>query len=168
MQIKRIYEAMFLIDTRLGSQWDQVKEAVDRLMSRADAELLYCKQWDDRRLVYDIGGLNRGIYILTFFKAAPDRIPGLERDVRLVDGIARALVLRQETLSEEKIRELAEGEGIVPIRLPPDRQYGFRGGAGEGDEAPYPRHDRPARVAAGPEADDVDRVEETSDESESE
>jgi ribosomal protein S6 len=159
---------MFLVDTRLSSQRDQVKEVIDRLMSRADAELLYCKEWDDRRLAYDIGGMNRGVYILTFFKAAPDRIPALERDVRLVDGIARALVLRQETLSEEKIRELAEGEGIVAIRLPPDRPYGFRGGAGEGDDAPYPRHDRPARVAVAPDVADGDRVEETSDESENE
>jgi len=119
LETKRIYEGMFLVDTGLGSNWDRLEETIGRLMTRAEAELLYCKKWDERRLAYQIAGRKRGMYVLTFFKASADRIAGLKRDVGLTEGLIRLLVLRRDKLSEEKVRELAEGPGIIPVRTFP-------------------------------------------------
>lgn len=140
MEIKRIYEAMFLVDVKLADQWEQVEQTVGRLMDRAEAEILYCKKWDERRLAYDIEDRRRGVYVLTFFKSSPERIVGLERDVQLTDGVLRVLVLKEEKLTEEKIRELAEGEGIVPVKiLPFYAKYGAESPRARAETADKPR-----------------------------
>lgn len=120
MQVKRIYEGMFLAETGFASNWERVEETISRLMERAGAELLYCKKWDERRLAYEIDGKKRGMYVLTFFKASPDAPTTLERDVQLTHGLLRVLVLKQNRLTEEKITELAAGEGLLPVHAGPD------------------------------------------------
>ncbi len=60
------YEAMFIIDPTFGATFETCEQEVKRLMERAEAELLFCRKWDDRRLAYKIKGRKRGVYVLTF------------------------------------------------------------------------------------------------------
>ena len=90
------YEGMFLIDPTFGASFENCEAEIKRLMERAEAELVFCKKWDERRLAYHVNGRKRGVYVLTYFKAKPDKIVSLERDVKFSEAIRRVLVLRAD------------------------------------------------------------------------
>ena len=102
------YEAMFVMDSGVASDWQLVEGEIQRLTDRAEAELLCCRRWDERRLAYDIGSHKRGCYVLTYFRADPSRITGLERDAQLSENVLRMLVLRADHVTEEEIRTHAQ------------------------------------------------------------
>ena len=102
------YEAMFVMDSGMASDWKLAEGEIKRLTDRAEAQLLCCRRWDERRLAYEIGGRKRGCYVLTYFRADPSRIVGLERDAQLSENVLRTLVLRADHVSEEEIRTHAQ------------------------------------------------------------
>jgi len=95
------YEAMFLFDPTFGASFENCETEVRRLMDRAEADLLFCRKWDDRRLAYRIKGRKRGVYVLTYFKAKPEKIVPLERDAQLSEDILRVLVLRADDVTPD-------------------------------------------------------------------
>lgn len=99
------YEGMFLIDPTFGASFENCEAEIKRLMERAEAELVFCKKWDERRLAYHINGRKRGVYVLTYFKAKPDKIVSLERDVKLSEDILRVLVLRANEITPEAMEK---------------------------------------------------------------
>lgn len=102
------YEAMFVMDAGMAADWQAVEGEIERLTGRAQAEVLCCRRWDERRLAYEIGPHKRGCYVLTYLRADPTRISGLERDAQLSEHILRMLVLRADHVSEEEIRSHAQ------------------------------------------------------------
>lgn len=103
------YEGMFLFDPSVGAKAEAVQGEIDRLMSRAEAELIVTKPAEERRLAYEIKGRKRGMYVLTYFRAPGDKITSLERDIRLSEVVLRALILRVDGLSEERMQEITLG-----------------------------------------------------------
>lgn len=99
------YEAMFVFDPTFGSSFENCEAEVRRLMDRAEAEILFCKRWEERRLAYRIDGRKRGIYALVYFKSAGDKIRGLERDAQLSENILRLLVLRADGVTPEAMEK---------------------------------------------------------------
>jgi len=95
------YEAMFLFDPTYGAAFEACETEIRRVMDRAEAEIVFCKKWDERRLAYRIRGRKRGVYVLVYFKADPSRIPGIERDVQLSEHLLRVLVLRADDVTPE-------------------------------------------------------------------
>jgi ribosomal protein S6 len=119
---------MFLFDPTFGNSFEKCESEIRRLMERAQAEVLYCRKWDERRLAFRIKGRKRGVYVLVHFKAPPDRIVPLERDAKLAEHILRVLVTR--------------AEGVTPEQM--ERQFATRGPEQE-------RRASPAKEAAKPE-----------------
>ena len=67
---KKLYEAMFLVDSaQAGSDWDGTMAVINRVLERADADVVALRKWDDRKLAYDIEHKERGTYILSYFRA---------------------------------------------------------------------------------------------------
>lgn len=128
------YEAMFLFDPTFGQSFEKCEEEIRRLMERAEAELVFCQKWDERRLAYRIKGRKRGAYVLSYFKASPDKIVSLERDAKLSEHVLRVLIMRADGLSQEHMeRALALGreEPARPRRegrRAPDGDRKSRGG----------------------------------------
>jgi len=117
---KRMYEGMFLVDSAAAtSNWDEVEAELQRVFERAGAEVLNLQKWDDRRLCYDIAGHKRGTYILTYFNVDPDRISGIERDVKLNEKLLRVMILRADRIPEP-IRE-APTPYMASIKPAPER-----------------------------------------------
>ena len=122
------YEAMFLFDPTFGASFDACESEVKRLMDRAEAELLFCRKWEERRLAHRIKGRKRGVYVLVYFKAPADKITPLERDAQISENILRLLVLRADYVTAE-LMELAlrhheadsAGEGGPPTARSPAR-----------------------------------------------
>ncbi len=101
-QSKNVYEAMFLVDSAIASaNWEAITEAISTVMERGETEVISLRKWDERRLAYDIAGRKRGTYILCYFKADPEKIVGIERDVKLNEFLLRVLILRVDHMSKE-------------------------------------------------------------------
>lgn len=111
------YEAMFLFDPTFGASFEACEGEIGRLMERADAEILLCRKWDERRLAYRIDGRKRGVYALVYFKAPPEKIAPLERDAKLSENVLRLLVLRADEVDREAMERAfvrREDEGSRP------------------------------------------------------
>ena len=113
----KTYEAMFLFDSAAAHEWANVEAEVKRIMDRAEASLLSCERWDERKLAYEIAGRKRGCYVLTYFQGPGSAVPSIRRDCQLSDAILRVLVLRNDHVDLEEIR--ARAEAIRKPRTPP-------------------------------------------------
>ncbi|HSW46100.1 MAG TPA: 30S ribosomal protein S6 [Phycisphaerae bacterium] len=123
--MKKKYEAMFLFDPAVATDWDKIKAELDRLMERAEATVVVSGKWDERRLAYDIRGVKRAVYVLAYFEAEPSKIGPLERDVVLSESIVRCLVLGADHVSEEMMKEALASGGVRPADDgPPPRRRG--------------------------------------------
>lgn len=103
------YEIMFIFDPAAGANWEAVEKEVERLMQRAEAEVILTRKLEERRLAYEIAGRKRGLYVLTYFKADGGRIAGLERDAQLSESILRILILRADHISNERMATIGFG-----------------------------------------------------------
>ncbi len=110
------YEAMFVFDPAFGSAFDKCEAEIRRLMERAQAEILFCRKWDERRLAYRIKKCKRGVYVLVYFKAPPDKIAPLERDAKLSEHILRLLVLRTDHMTREAMEEASRSSAAEPVK----------------------------------------------------
>ena len=143
----KTYEAMFLMEPVLATDWPSAEAEINRILDRAGAKLLGVKNWGERKLAYPIGHRKRGLYALAYFEAMPDKIASVERDVQLSEKAVRVLVLRREGMTAEAIEKSLAAE--PPARMPLRGEEGegrpryFRGPEG-GEPAPF--------KAAGPAA----------------
>lgn len=104
MAEKKLYEGMFLVDSgKAASDWDGVNAAINKILDRAEAEIVSMRKWDDRRLAYDIKRTSRGTYMLCYFKAEGQKIQGIEKDVQLSENVIRVLILSTEQMTKEDI-----------------------------------------------------------------
>ena len=125
---KRLYEGMFLVDSgEAASDWDGVMGTIEKMLGRAESEIVSIKKWDERRLAYEVNRKERGTYILAYFNCDPLKITGIERDVQLSERILRVMILRtdqmddvdtdQETPADKVIREAAEAEAAAEAKV---------------------------------------------------
>ncbi len=98
----KTYEAMFLVDAG-NPDFEAAGAPVREVLTRAKAEVLVFKAWDERRLAYEIKGRNRGLYILTYFKADPAAMEALHHDIQLSERIIRAMIFTAEDVTPEQM-----------------------------------------------------------------
>jgi len=152
--LKRKYEAMFMFDPTAATDWDKIKAEVDRLMERAEAKVLLCGKWDERRLAYEIHGIKRAIYVLTYFEIEPSMISVLERDSGLSESIIRSLFVRADHVTEEQMKEALASGGLSPSPDAGPRFPRDEGGKDWSERRPA-REPVVAAADAGPEGIDV-------------
>ena len=108
----KTYEGMFLLDSG-NPDFHASSEPARTILERNGAEILAFNPWDDRRLAYEIRGRKRGLYVLTYFKAAPEKIAEIERDCRLDERVLRIMLLRHDNLTEEIINAETPATGVA-------------------------------------------------------
>lgn len=101
--VKKLYEAMFLVDSAEAADWDAVITTIKNILEKAEAEIVSIRKWDERKLAYEINGKTKGTYILCYFRAEGGRIQDIERDVQLSERIMRVLILSAEQITQEDI-----------------------------------------------------------------
>ena len=148
------YEAMFLFDPTFGNSFENCEAEVRRLMERAEAEILFCSKWDERRLAYRIDGRKRGVYVLVYFKAQPSKIVGLERDAQLSENILRVLILCADGVTPEMMDRAVASHGAETVtkttvsEAPKDAPQAP-------DKTEQPRKDEAVEVRADAEAEPI-------------
>ncbi len=106
MAEKKLYEGMFLVDSaKAASDWDGVNAAINKILEKAEAEIVSMRKWDDRRLAYDIKRTGRGTYLLCYFKADGRKIQEIEKSVQLSEKIIRVLILSTEQMTKDDIEK---------------------------------------------------------------
>ncbi len=102
--VKRLYEALFLVDSGLAaSQWDEVCDMIKQMIEKLDGQVVTLKKWDERKLAYEIKGKARGTYILVYFNAVPESVAAIERNVTLSEKLIRVLILKTDQMTQEDI-----------------------------------------------------------------
>jgi len=158
----RLYEGMFLIDQQqMAGDLNAALNFVQQLIERREGEIVSLRKWEERRLAYAINGQKRGTYLLTLFRAQPQQIQSMERDVNLSDMVSRVMFIRGDHMGEVEVQaeidaaqgtldeaKLREGEGEGPVETPAEQA--------EDESEPGPE-DEPA-VAAGSEAGEEDEA----------
>jgi len=102
---KKMYEAMFLVDSAQASDWDRIIATLETVLKKADGEVVSIRKWDDRKLAYEINGKARGTYILCYFRADGEKVREIEKAVQLSEQIMRVLILIAETMSQKDIEK---------------------------------------------------------------
>jgi small subunit ribosomal protein S6 len=106
LETKRVYEALFLIDSALAaSQWDHINEVINKILGRAQARVISVRKWDERKLAYEVDRKARGTYILAYFECGSSMVRQLERDVQLSEDILRVLVIRTDRMKPEEMEK---------------------------------------------------------------
>lgn len=100
----KLYEGLFLVNSaEAAADWDATVAVIERVLERAGAEVLSLAKWDERKLAFELKGMSRGTFLLSYFKCDPLKIASIERDVQLSEQIVRVLVLTTDKMSEEDI-----------------------------------------------------------------
>jgi len=95
-----------LVDSgEAAADWKGINNTIEKILARADAEIVSTKKWDERRLAYDIDGKSRGTYILTYFQGDPAKIGAIERAVQLSEQIMRVLIIRTDKMSAKDMEK---------------------------------------------------------------
>jgi len=102
---KKLYEAMFLVDSAQASDWDSVISNLEAVLKKADGEIVSMRKWEERKLAYEINGKTRGTYVLCYFRADGEKVREVEKAVQLSEHIMRVLILCAETMSREDIEK---------------------------------------------------------------
>ncbi|MHC4430459.1 MAG: 30S ribosomal protein S6 [Planctomycetota bacterium] len=106
MTKKKLYEAMFLVDSAdAGSDWDRVIGTIKKVLERAKVDIVSIKKWDDRRLAYEIKSSARGTYILCYFRSDGQTNTQIEKAVQLSEKIIRVLILCVDWMTDEDIEK---------------------------------------------------------------
>jgi small subunit ribosomal protein S6 len=139
---KKLYEAMFLVDSALATaDWDGTVAFINNIFARAEAEVVVLRKWQERKLTYDIGHKSRGTYILAYFKVDGRKVGQIEKDVLLSEKIMRVLILTTEDRPSDLVEKDIKGELHVPppeLTLgaePPERERERRPRYSDSDEA---------------------------------
>ena len=98
------YEGMFLFPQSASADLNGAMDHVKEMLSKGDATLHSLIKWDERRLAYDIEGNKRGVYFLARFTADTRKVKEIERDCRLSEKMLRALITRNDELTEEQMK----------------------------------------------------------------
>ncbi|MCK4660657.1 MAG: 30S ribosomal protein S6 [Phycisphaerae bacterium] len=104
---------MFLFDSGFATDFPKAEGEIRRILDRAEAEIVFCRKWEERRLAYEIKGHKRGTYVLTYFKCRPEVLLGIERDTQLSESVLRLLMLRADHMTFELMNEFAPDKKAV-------------------------------------------------------
>jgi small subunit ribosomal protein S6 len=115
----KLYEAMFVMDVQTAPDNGAMEGEIKRILGRAEAEIVICRRWEDRRLAYEIDGRKRGSYWLTYFNAPTDKVVGVERDVQLSEKVLRVLVLRVEEVPKSEFEPRPSEGQPAPAEVQP-------------------------------------------------
>jgi small subunit ribosomal protein S6 len=129
------YEAMFLLGSAATADVEKSIALVRGMIERHGGKLLVLKKWDERKLIYEIKGQKRGLYIISYFTAPGAAVSSIERDVNLSEDVLRVLITDAEHLNQAEM-EAVEPQPIQPReeRAPWDRPYESTGRSDRGGD----------------------------------
>ena len=113
---RNVYEGMFLLDSgKTSGNWDNATKLVHGILERHKAEVIASRPWDERRLAYSVSGHNKGMYLLTYFRAEGPSLTEIDHDCRINEVVLRQLV----TKVPPKLVDQLVAQAMAPHEPPP-------------------------------------------------
>ena len=97
-----------------AKDFQSVRSHIHRILEKASAEIQASDRWDERKLAYDLKGVKRGTYILTYFLCAPEGLADLNQQLQLSEVVVRHLIQQREKPIEPPRRADEEIETREP------------------------------------------------------
>jgi len=92
---KRDYELLFIVSPALNEEErEALLNRVRGYLTEGQAEILRFEPWGLRRLAYAIRKQREGYYYLVHFSMDAESVKPFERNLLLVEGVLRELILR--------------------------------------------------------------------------
>ena len=91
------YELAVVVSTKIED--DARAAAVDKckaLIERFGGQITNVDEWGKKKLAYEIDKMNEGFYYFIHFDAEPTAPADIEKRVRIVDGVIRYLLVKQD------------------------------------------------------------------------
>lgn len=115
----REYEIVYIFDSTLEEE--QVNERLERFHGllrgpESPEPITNVHHWGKRTLAYAIAGREVGYYVVARFETQPDKLPELERAIKLDESVIRHLIVLDEGLTpvgavaEAKLRDDDEND----------------------------------------------------------
>ncbi len=102
------YEGLFLFPQTVAANLQTAVDRLREILTKADAQIIALRKWEERRLAYEIKGNKRGVYFLVYFRAARASLIGIERSCNLWEQLLRFMIVRADNLTQEQM-EAADG-----------------------------------------------------------
>jgi small subunit ribosomal protein S6 len=102
------YEGLFLFPQAQAGNLQPAVDLLTDILSRAKAEVIALRKWEERRLAYEIKGNKRGVYFLVYFRAHGTALAGIERACNLSELLLRSMIIRADHVTQEQM-EAADG-----------------------------------------------------------
>ncbi len=106
------YETLLVLNPELPEA--QTRETIDRarrLLADAGAEDFQVQEWGMRDLAYEIRKHKRGYYVLLEYRATPELVKELERNLKIADEVLRFIsVAASKNLRKKAAEEAAAKE----------------------------------------------------------
>ena len=112
---KYCYEGMFLLDAGKGT-FEVTAEPLQKILARSEVDVVMMKQWDERKLAYEIKDRKRGLYVLTYLKMDPAKVVEVEHECQLSEDILRMLLIRMDSISDENLSANTPAE-LVQVQV---------------------------------------------------
>lgn len=97
MEKTTLYEAMIIVPAKLEEERvDALLERFQKVLTDRGAAIQSAKQWDKRRMTYEINNTQEGIYLLIQFESGAEAPNELNRVLHLTEEVVRARIFRQE------------------------------------------------------------------------
>lgn len=90
-----VYEGMFILDSnKYAKNHAEIPDKLVKLVTDRGGEMLVNRLWNEQKLAYPVKGHRKGVYWLTYFRLEGTKLSELNEQVKLTDGVLRALVLK--------------------------------------------------------------------------
>ncbi len=111
-----VYECMFILDSsKVAGNLETADKQLRTILEKHSAEVLVCRIWDERKLIYPIKNQKKGIYFLTYFSSEGKNLAPIEHDCALNEMILRQMVIKIHPKLVETMLSLAKGEHAVAL-----------------------------------------------------
>lgn len=128
------YETTLILDSQQPEdQVDGRIQKVTAFLKSKGAEVVLVERWGLRKMAYEIGKRQQGVYVLIQFRANGSIVQEMDHMCRLDEGILRhmTLVRKRFITREEAIRQEAPGDRPRPAEA---ARGPVEGGRDEGDD----------------------------------
>lgn len=119
----RRYETLVVLNPELPEA--QTRETIDRarkLLVNAGAEDVEAQEWGMRDLAYEIRKHRRGYYVLLEYRATPELVVELERNLKIADEVLRFISVAAAKFPPRK--RPADAEESTAAAVKPDDDFG--------------------------------------------
>lgn len=139
-----IYEIMSIIPPKFSdSEIEGVVVNIEKMFTTAGAEVKKTTNLGKIKLAYPIDKVRFGTYILTYVEVAGEKVAKIDQDLRLSEDVLRHIIIvRPEGIPATVFK--------MTSYQPPLNAEGRR--AGEREDAPRPRTERPGEAAVAEKA----------------